>query len=183
MQISVDGYIARPNGELDWLTWNWDNKLKGYVNDLHEPVDMILLGRKMADGFISHWAAVVTKPDEPNFALGKKMVETPKVVFTKTLNESKWENTVVAKGDLTGEINKLKSQDGGDIIVYGGASFVSDLIKAGLIDEYYLFVNPAALGNGMTIFKGLNQRQNFRLVKTLPFDCGIVLHHYEPKKD
>jgi dihydrofolate reductase len=73
----------------------------------------------------------------------------------------------------------LKSQDGKDIIVYGGASFDSSLIKAGLIDEFYLFVNPAAIGNGMTIFKDLKEIQKFNLVKSIAFDCRIVLLFYE----
>ena len=68
------------------------------------------------------------------------------------------------------------------MIVYGGASFDSSLIKAGLIDEFHLFVNPAAIGNGMTIFKDLNEMQKFTLVKSIAFDCGIVVLHYEPKE-
>jgi dihydrofolate reductase len=182
VQMSVDGYIAGPNGEMDWMVWNWDDKLKEYVNELTESVDCILLGRKMAEGFISHWSDVMTKPDNPDYAFAKKMIEIPKVVFTKTLNKSDWVNTDIATGDLTDEINKLKSQNGKDIIVYGGASFDSSLIKAGLIDEFHLFVNPAAIGNGMTIFKDLNEMQKFTLVKSIAFDCGIVVLHYEPKR-
>jgi dihydrofolate reductase len=182
VQMSVDGYIAGPNGEMDWMVWNWDDKLKEYVNELTEPVDCILLGRKMAEGFISHWSDVMTKPDNPDYAFAKKMIEIPKVVFTKTLNKLDWVNTDIATCDLTDEINKLKSQNGKDIIVYGGASFDSSLIKAGLIDEFHLFVNPAAIGNGMTIFKDLNEMQKFTLVKSIAFDCGIVALHYEPKR-
>jgi dihydrofolate reductase len=183
VQMSVDGYIAGPNGEMDWMVWNWDDKLKEYVNELTESIDTILLGRKMTDGFISYWSAVMTKPDDdPDYAFAKKMMETPKVVFTKTMNKSKWVNTDIATGDLADEINKLKSQNGKDIIVYGGASFDSSLIKAGLIDEFHLFVNPAAIGNGMTIFKDLNKMQKFTLVKSIAFDCGIVLLHYEAKR-
>jgi dihydrofolate reductase len=182
LQMSVDGYIAGPNGEMDWMFWNWDHKLKEYVNELTESVDSILLGRKMAEGFISHWSDVMTKPDNPDYAFAKKMIEIPKVVFTKTLNKSDWINTDIATGDLTDEINKLKNQNGKDIIVYGGASFDSSLIKAGLIDEFHLFVNPAAIGNGMTIFKDLNEMQKFTLVKSIAFDCGIVVLHYEPKR-
>jgi dihydrofolate reductase len=177
--MSVDSYIAGPNGEMDWMVWNWDDKLKKYVLELTEPVDTIILGRKMTDGFVSHWLDVMTKPDDPFYAFAKKMIETPKVVFTKTLKKSQWANTVLARGNLTDEINKLKSQDGKDIIVYGGASFDSSLIKAGLIDEFYLFVNPAAIGNGMTIFKDLKEIQKFNLVKSIAFDCRIVLLFYE----
>lgn len=183
VQMSIDGYIAGPNGEMDWMIWNWDDKLKEYVNELTESIDSIILGRKMTEGFISYWSDVMTKPDDPGYAFAKKMIETPKVVFTKTLNKSEWgANTDIATGDLTDEINKLKRQNGKDIIVYGGASFDSSLIKAGLIDEFHLFVNPAAIGNGMTIFKDLNEMQKFTLVKSIAFDCGIVLLHYEPKR-
>jgi dihydrofolate reductase len=182
VQMSLDGYIAGPNGEMDWLVWNWDDKLKEYVNELTESVDSILLGRKMTEGFISHWSDVMTKPNDPSYAFAKKMIEIPKVVFTKTLNKSQWMNTDIATGDLTDEINKLKSQNGRDIIVYGGATFDSSLIKAGLIDEFHLFINPAAIGNGLTLFKDLNEIQKFNLVKSIAFDCGIVLLHYEAKR-
>ena len=136
----------------------------------------------MTEGFISYWSDVMTKTDHPDYAFAKKMMEIPKVVFTKTLNKSEWVNTEIATGDLTDEISKLKRQEGKDIIVYGGASFDSSLIKAGLIDEFHLFVNPAAIGKGMTIFKDLNEMQKFTLVKSIAFDCGIVLVHYAPKR-
>jgi dihydrofolate reductase len=71
---------------------------------------------------------------------------------------------------------------GKDIIVYGGASFDSSLIRAGLIDEFHLIINPVAIGNGMTIFKDLNAIQKFNLVKSVTFESGEVGLHYEPKK-
>jgi dihydrofolate reductase len=180
--MSVDGYIAGPNGEMDWMVWNWDDKLKTYVSELTEPVDTIILGRKMTDGFISYWSDVMTKSDDPSYAFAKKMMETPKVVFTKTLQKSQWENTDIATGDLAGEIIKLKSQKGKDMIVYGGASFDSSLIRTGLIDEFQLFINPVSIGKGMSIFKELNEIQKFTLIKSRAFDCGIVMLHYEPKR-
>ncbi len=181
VQMSVDGYIAGPNDEMDWLTW--DDKYKEYVIELTESIDTILLGRKMVDGFISYWSSVMSKPDDPWNAIAKKMIETPKVVFTKTLNKSEWINTDLATGDLKDEINKLKSQNGGDIIVYGGASFDSSLIKERLIDEFYLFINPVAIGAGKTIFKDLNEIQEFSLIESIAFDCGLVLLHYEAKRN
>ena len=180
--MSVDGYIAGPKGEMDWIVWNWDDKLEKYVFELTEPVDTVILGRKMTDGFVSYWSDVMTRPDDPFYEFAKKMIETPKVVFTKTLQKSQWANTDIATGDLTDEIIRLKSQKGKDIIVYGGASFDSSLIKAGLIEEFHLFINPAAIGNGMSIFKELNTLQKFTLVKSIAFDCGIVMLHYEPKR-
>jgi dihydrofolate reductase len=183
VQMTVDGYIAGLNGEMDFMVWNWDNQLKQYVEDITEPVDCIILGRKLAEGFIPHWATVAANPDDPEFTAGKKFTDTPKVVFTKTLDKSEWDNTVLAKGNLVDEITNLKKQDGKDIIAYGGATFVSALIKQGLIDEFHLFINPTAIGNGMTIFKELDSQQNLILVKSTSFDCGIVVLNYEPKRD
>jgi dihydrofolate reductase len=136
----------------------------------------------MTDVFISYWSDVINKPDDPWYEFAKKMIETPKVVFTKTLNKSKWINTTLATGDLTDEIIKLKSRDGKDMVVYGGASFDSSLIKLGLIDEFLLFINPVAIGNGMTIFRDLNEIQKFNMVKSIAFDSGKVLLHYEARK-
>jgi dihydrofolate reductase len=183
VNMSVNGCIAGPNGEMDWMVGLLDDELIKYSYKLHEPVDTILLGRKMTDVFISYWSDVMNKPDDPWYVFAKKMIETPKVVFTKTLNESKWINTDIATGDLIEEVNKIKSQNGGDIIVYGGASFDSSLIKEKLIDEFYLLVNPIILGSGKTIFKDLKEIQKLTLIESKVFDCGLVLLHYEVKKD
>jgi len=184
VHMSIDGCIAGPNNEQDWMVWDGDEKLKEYENRLHEPVDTILLGRKMTNEFVSYWSNVLNKPEDPEYAFAKKMVEIPKVVFTKTLNKSEWINTEIATGDLKDEITKLKSQDGGgDIIVYGGASFDSSLIEENLIDEFYLFINPVAIGNGKTIFKDLKEIRKFTLIESIAFDSGIVLLHYEVKKN
>ena len=85
VQMSVDGYIAGPNGEMDWMVWDRDDKIKKYVDELTKPVDTILLGRKMTDGFISHWTDASSKPDDEAYAFAKKMVDTPKIVFSKTV--------------------------------------------------------------------------------------------------
>jgi dihydrofolate reductase len=180
VQISVDGFVSGPNGEMDWMTWNMDEKLSQYINDLTDSTDAILLGRKMASGFIDHWANVVNNPEDPSHSFGKKMIDRHKTVFTHTLEKSEWDNTDLATGDLVNEVNRLKQQPGKDIIVYGGAGFVSSLIKAGLIDEYHLFVNPAAIGKGMAIFGSLEKTRKLSLVKASPFECGIVVLCYKP---
>jgi len=188
VQMSVDGFVSRADGALDWMTWDWDDELKKYVNDLHDNVDTILLGRKMTEGFISHWSSVVEKHDESSkelkesYQFAKKMIDIPKVVFTKTVNEPDWINTTLAKGDLAEEVNKLKEQNGKDIIVYGGAGFVSSLIKNNLIDEYHLFINPTAIGKGMEIFGKLDDKLNLKLVYSSSFECGILLLQYEPNQ-
>lgn len=178
VQMTVDGYIAGANGEMDWITFNWDYELNTYVKEITEAVDCIVLGRKLAQGFIPHWAS---QPAGEDAAGIDKMNNTKKVVFTKTLEKTDWNNTVLAKGDLVDEITKLKNQDGKDIITYGGATFVSALIKYGLIDEYHLFINPTVIGNGLTIFKELDSKQNLILKKSLAFPCGIVVLCYALK--
>jgi len=184
VEMSIDGCIAGPNNEMDWIDFTWNEKLRDYEDRLHKPVDTILLGRKMTDEFISYWSDVLKRPEDKEYSFAKKMIETPKIVFTKTLNKSEWPNSEIATGDLREEITKLKSQQGGgDIIVYGGASFDSSLIKENLIDEYYLFVNPVVIGNGKTIFKDLKEIRKLSLVESITFDSGTVLLHYEIKKD
>ncbi|MFI5236759.1 MAG: dihydrofolate reductase family protein [Ignavibacteriales bacterium] len=187
MQISVDGFVARQDGALDWMTWDWDDEIKKYVGDLHDSIDTILLGRKMTEGFISHWMSVVEKHDESskelkeNYEFAKKMIDIPKVVFTKSLDTHNWVNTELAKGNIVDEVNQLKKQNGKDIIVYGGAGFVSSLINNNLIDDYYLFINPSVIGKGMTIFSEVTDHFSLKLVKSYTFDCGIVVNHYTPK--
>jgi dihydrofolate reductase len=179
VQMSVDGCIAGPNGEMDWMVGLSDDETMKYAYKITESVDTILLGRKMTDGFISYWSGLINKPDDLWYAFAKKMIEIPKVVFSKTLNKSMWINTDIAAGNLVEEVNRIKSQTGGDIVVYGGASFDTSLIKEKLIDEFYLFINPVAIGNGMTIFKDLNEIQKYTLIESKAFECGKVLLRYE----
>lgn len=178
-QISIDGFIGAPDGGLDWITWNWGNDIKNYVDELHNTVDMILLGRKMTDRFINYWLNAVKDKKSPDHEFGKLMIDYPKVVFSKTVKKHDWVNTSIASGDLKDEVNKLKKKQGKDIIAYGGAEFVSSLIKEDLIDEYHLFVNPAMLGKGLQISGLLDKTKQLKLKKAAGFDCGIVLHHYE----
>jgi dihydrofolate reductase len=186
VQITVNGFIAKPGGKLDWMTWNWSEDIKAYVTKLTDSMDTILLGRKLAEGFIPYWANVYADKDHPENDAGKIFTDTPKIVFSKTLNKSLWDNTTVVNGDLVGEIKKLKDKTGKDlptgqagIIVYGGAEFVSSLIKEDLIDEYYLFVNPVAIKEGLTIFDKISDMKKLSLTDSKQFDCGINLLKYE----
>nr|WP_294898882.1 dihydrofolate reductase family protein [uncultured Pedobacter sp.] len=179
--MTIDGFIAGPNNEMEWMVENWDDNLKDYIREITEPVDCIILGRKLAEGFIPYWTAAYKNPNGPEEG-STKLVETPKIVFTNTLTKSEWSNTTIANGDLVDQITKLKKQDGGDIIVYGGAGFVSALIKNKLIDELHLLINPTAIGNGMPIFKELEGTQNLNLIKAIPFECGIAVLFYELKR-
>jgi dihydrofolate reductase len=185
VQVTVDGFIAGINGEMDWMVWNWDQQLTDYVTVITEPVDCIVLGRRLAQGFIPHWAAIANNPAEPEHDAGKWFTNTLKIVFSKTLDISHpaangWNNTVLARNPAD-DITSLKEQDGKDIIVYGGASFISELIKQGLIDEYHLFVNPIAIGKGMPIFNTIEDKLNLELIQSSSFECGIVVLNYKPK--
>lgn len=181
VEMSIDGCIAGPNNEMDWLIS--DDNVMQYIHDIAESVDTIIMGRKMVDEFIPYWTEVANKPNDSWNAFAKKMIEIPKIVFTKTLTKSNWINTEIAKGDLKDEITKLKSQEGKDLLVYGGASFDSSLINEKLIDEFYLLVNPLIMGNGKTIFKDLKEIQKLTLIESKVFDCGLVLLHYGVNKN
>eukprot|EP01136_Pigoraptor_vietnamica_P028295 Opistho-1_new@85673 len=111
MQVSIDGYVAGLQGEMDWMQWNWDDGLKEFVQQLTEPVDTIVMGKNLAMGFIPHWTATLQQP-ETNDVFARKMVDTPKLVFTKTIEYNPWNNTLLAKGELKEEIGQLKKQEG-----------------------------------------------------------------------
>lgn len=182
MQITVDGFVAGPNGELDWMVLDLDDKHRADFNALTGSFDTILMGRKMADGFMDYWTKEVKNPESPEFQLAKMMVDYRKIVFTKTLDKapSSWPNTTLAKGDIVDEVNRIKNQGGRDIVVYGGATFVSSLLKHNLIDEIYLFVNPVAIGEGMSIFKDVGGRFNLRQLDATPYPSGVTVHKYLP---
>lgn len=180
VQVTIDGFISGPNGEMDWMKFPWTEDILNYVREITEHVGTIVLGRKLAEGFIPHWTNVAKDPNNPEYEGGVKYTTTQKIVFTKTLDKSIWENTEIAKGDLVEEINSLKSKSGKDIIAYGGGAFVSSLIKNKLIDELHLFVNPSAIGKGMPIFKELTEMQKFSIIDVRNFECGIVTMVYKP---
>ncbi|HEX2172328.1 MAG TPA: dihydrofolate reductase family protein, partial [Dehalococcoidia bacterium] len=129
VQTTVDGYMGGPNGEMDWVTWSWSDDMKAYADALTKSSDLIVLGRKLAEGFIPAWAA--GPEGEPQESIDW-MNNTPKVVISNSLTESPWPNAVVAGGDLAETVNRLKAQPGRDIITYGGSTLVRDLIARGL---------------------------------------------------
>ena len=182
MQLTLDGFVAGPNGEMDWMNHNWDDELNQYVGKITEPVDGILLGRKLAEGFIPYWTAVAEDPKNPENEAGKFFRDTQKIVFSNTFAISPWENTVVASGDLAAKVAQLKAEEGGDLIVYGGGSLVSSLIRANLIDTYYLMISPVAIGKGMTVFASLEKQFDLVLIESRSFACGINLLCYAPKQ-
>jgi dihydrofolate reductase len=178
VQITVDGFVAGPQGQLDWMTWNMDEELIGFINRLTDSSDTILLGRKMTEGFVKHWEQVITQPDNPEYAFARKMVGMQKVVFSRTLRSIEGQNVRVENGPMVEAVKQLKSGPGKDIVVYGGASFVSALIEHGLIDELNLFVNPVAIGEGLRIFAA---RKGLKRTASVAYPCGIVVNSYAPQ--
>lgn len=176
MQITVDGFVAGPEGQLDWMTWAMDDKGRALVNQLVDTSDTILMGRKMTPGFVNYWESV--KADDPQFGFAQKMVNTPKVVFSRTISSMEGKNVRVENGDLVTAVNQLKGQSGKDLLVYGGASFVASLIEHQLIDEFRLIVNPIAIHEGMRIFTA---RTPLQLVDSVAFTTGKVANTYTPR--
>jgi len=176
MQTTVDGIVADGPGE----DGAWD-EIRGYSRDLLDSADTIVLGRKTAVDFIPYWDKAAARSDESWHDVAQRISRARKVVFSSTLDQPEWRNTDVARGPLAEEIERLKQTSKKDIIVYGGTSFVTSLIKARLIDEFHLFVNPVAAGQGASIFSGLGASQGLKLRQSIAYDCGIVLLHYELK--
>ncbi|MBV8251369.1 MAG: dihydrofolate reductase [Chitinophaga sp.] len=175
VHISVDGFVAGPNGELDWI---FTGASQQPVIDLADSCDTILMGRKMAPGFIEYWESVVdNKPDSKEIPLAQRMVNMRKVVFSRTLTSLNGRNVEVTNQDLATTVNALKMEPGKDIIVYGGAEFVSQLIEHNLIDEYHLFTKPTALGDGLRIFKS---RTALKLIKSICHENLVTINTYVP---
>ncbi|EQA46111.1 riboflavin biosynthesis protein RibD C-terminal domain protein [Leptospira broomii serovar Hurstbridge str. 5399] len=189
MQMSVDGCVSAADSSLDWQIWNWgddwnwDDRLKKDFNTIFESIDCILLSRKMIEqGYLNHWGnAARNFPVNPHYAFAKKIVDANKVVPTNKLKNSKWDRTEIVNGNLIEEVRDLKLRPGGNIITFGGVSFGSSLAKAGLIDEFQFFVNPTVVGQGLSLFNNLNESLNLKLIRSVGYDCGIVLNRYAPE--
>jgi len=180
VQMTIDGFVAGPDGELDWM-WissERDESLWRKVIELADSCDTILLGRKMTPGFIDYWENVVdNQPDSPEQSLAQLMVNMRKIVFSRTQSAIKGRNLEVENGDLATAVRALKAQPGKDVIVYGGADFASSLISLNLIDEYFIFRNPVAIGNGLSIFK---ERKILKLESSTAYKSGKIVNKYLP---
>ena len=178
--MTIDGFVAGPNGELDWM-WlpaEKDDSVFQQVIDIADSSDTILLGRKMTPGFIEHWENVTDNQlNSPEHPLATRMVNMRKIVFSRTHKEMKGRNLNVENEDLVKAVDKLKNESGKDILVYGGADFVSSLIKANLIDEYLIFRNPVAIGQGLRIF---SEQKPLKLIHSKVYKSGKTLESYLP---
>ena len=179
VQMTLDGFVAGPNGELDWI-WigKRDEAILQDVIKLADTCDTILLGRKMTREFIDHWENVLdNQPESKEQPLAQRMVNMRKIVFSRTETTIKGRNLEVENGDLTAAVHALKKQTGKDIMVYGGATFVSSLISLNLVDEYYIFRKPVAIGSGLSIFK---EQRLLELDSSITYKDGTMLNKYLP---
>ncbi|MEO8020455.1 dihydrofolate reductase family protein [Polaromonas sp.] len=117
-------------------------------------------------------------PADPQYAFAQRITQMRKVVFSRTLERSSWPRTELAHGGFEEAIHALKREQGQDILVYGGPTFASSLLAAGLIDELHIFQNPTFLGTGRPMFKDLRKPVAMQLRGAVPFDCGVVVLQY-----
>ena len=178
--VSLDGFIAGPNGEMDWVIV--DDEMGQYEFDVVSAADTLLLGRITYQSFAGSWPFV---PDNPNASEGEKayarmLNAMRKIVFSKTLPSVEWNNSSLLKEVLPAEIAKLKQESARDMLIYGSASIVQALTNHGLIDEYQVLVHPVVLGGGKPLFRDIKERQKLKLVKTKAFPSGVIGLYYQP---
>jgi dihydrofolate reductase len=167
MEISLDGFVGQPGGDPSWLLANYDDELTAYTVDLLSRAGTHVMGRQSYEDMAPHWQAS-TAP------FAKPMNEIPKAVFSNTLQEATWPETTIYR-DIEKGIAELKAQDGGPILAHGGASFVQELTRLGLIDEYRLNLHPVALHDGYKLF---GAELKLRLVDARTFPSGTVALTY-----
>lgn len=174
--VSLDGYYAGPTGEIHWMIH--DPELDKAAHERMSP-DTILFGKDTYQMFESYWPHVADNPHAPEGArnMAVELNQMHKVVFSSTLPEAAWVNSVLFHGNLAEEVGKLKSGTGRDITIFGSGSIVRQLAEEGLIDEYLLAVMPVLLGAGRSFYP-VYQETGLQLLEHQAFNSGIILLHY-----
>jgi dihydrofolate reductase len=171
MQISIDGFVGGPKGELDWIFPDVDEGYTKWTVDKVWQAGAHLMGRATYADMAAHWPTS-TEP------FAAPMNQIPKIVFSHSLKEARWGETRIVGGDLGQEIGRLKAESGKELLVHGGARFVQALVGAGLVDEYRLVEHPVALGRGLRIFSELAAPIRLELAEAIPFKSGAVAKVY-----
>jgi dihydrofolate reductase len=171
MSMSIDGFVSGPHGHAG--AFREPEELKHWKLDRARRAGTHIMGRVTYAEMAAHWPKSTDDYASP-------MNEIPKVVFSKTLDETRWAKSSIARGDLATEISNLRHQPGGEIIAWGGAEFAQSLSRAGLVDEYALVLHPVAFGGGLPMFRDLPKALGLKLIEARTFATGTLLHVYEP---
>ena len=179
--VTLDGFIAGPKGEMDWIGEIYDEAMSTYENDLVSEADTLLLGRVTYQSFAGSWPHV---PDNPNASedekeYARKLNAMRKLVFSRTLDSVEWNNSRLVKEVVPEEIEQLKQEPGRDVVIYGSASIVQTLTNHGLIDEYQVLVHPVILGSGKPLFQDIKDQVKLKLVNTKTHPSGVVVLSYQ----
>jgi dihydrofolate reductase len=173
--VSIDGYVAALDGSHPWAEGREDDEaFKRWILDSVWAAGAYLMGRVTHEEMAAFWPTSTSDYARP-------MNEIPKVVFSKTLEHADWPETRIAGGDLSEEIGRLKSEPGKDLIAYGGARLDQALSRLGLVEEYRLMIQPAALGTGLSLFKDLPAPLHLELVEATTYATGVAIHIYRPR--
>jgi dihydrofolate reductase len=177
MSVSLDGFVETPSRSLDWVLV--DEELHSLFNDEARAMSAFLYGRRMYELMIDYWPTAENDPSATPAMLEFARIwkDKPKIVFSRTLSRVDWNSRLVRDGALE-EVARLKAQPGFDMDV-GGPTAASPLIRAGLVDEYRLYVNPVILGAGTPFFPVLDDRIGLTLLETRTFGSGVVYLRYE----
>lgn len=175
MGVSLDGFIAGPDGEIDWAAP--DDELHRFHNQQAREVGTELYGRRLYEAMLP-WDTADERPSasEPGLEFARIWKETPKIVFSRSLQRVEG-SARLATGDAAEELARLKEQPGKDLAV-GGAGLASTFVKLDLIDEYRLFISPVVLGAGTPYLPALDGRIDLELIETRTFGSRVVYVRY-----
>jgi dihydrofolate reductase len=174
-QVSLDGFFVDGSGDMSWAHKD-DPEWNEFAASNASGGGALLFGRVTYEMMASYWPTPAAMQQAPSVAEG--MNSMPKVVFSRTLKRASWKNTTLVKGDLAGEVRKMKKESGPGMAILGSGSIVSQLSAAGLIDEYQIVVNPIVLGKGRTLFETVDRKIVLKLTKTRAFGNGNVVLSY-----
>ncbi|WP_336518535.1 dihydrofolate reductase family protein [Pollutibacter soli] len=178
MHISLDGFVAGPNGEMDWI--KVDEELFDHIGKRIGKGDTALYGRKTYEMMEGYWPNAGKEPDASKHDIehSKWYNKIHKLVLSKSLKDAAPANTTVISDSLSEKINEIKEQDGEDILLFGSPTATHILIQQQLIDGYWLFVNPIVLGQGIPLFTGMKEKINLKLLSTHQFSSGVTELNY-----
>jgi dihydrofolate reductase len=171
--ITIDGYFEGPKSwEIDWHVWG--DELEKLSTEQLSSASMLLFGRITYSGMADYWSKATGE-------IARLMNEIPKVVFSRTMEEAKWNNTKLVKANVEAEVSLLKQKASKDLFIFGSALLSSALMRANLIDEYRLGMNPIVLGGGNPMFKASPERMKMKLIEARPLKMGCVILRYQPE--